>query len=241
MGLNLLRSLRAYYYACISFIDFQVGRVLDNLEATGQADNTLILFTSDHGEHLGDYNCFGKRSMHDTCARIPLLACWPGRFTPGQQCDVPAGLLDVASTILEAAGTDLTTHRPDGVSLLARAGGADQPVFAQYERGDEAVYMAVTDRWKYAYSAPDNREFLFDRIGDPHETRNRAEVQFLAQEQADMRSLLIDHLTEGGETENIENGSWRKTPLLKIDANPDALLRTVEHGLVDMTIPGYRD
>ncbi|MDA1045090.1 MAG: sulfatase-like hydrolase/transferase, partial [Verrucomicrobia bacterium] len=56
---NMMRNMKAHYYACISFIDFQVGRILDTLEATGQLENTMIVFASDHGEHLGDYNCFG--------------------------------------------------------------------------------------------------------------------------------------------------------------------------------------
>ena len=55
-----MRCIKAYYYACISFVDFQIGRVVDTLAEAGELDNTLILFTSDHGEHLGDYNCFGK-------------------------------------------------------------------------------------------------------------------------------------------------------------------------------------
>ncbi|MFC1454090.1 sulfatase, partial [Verrucomicrobiota bacterium] len=65
LDLNLLRVIKAYYYATISFVDNQLGRILDALERTGQLDDTLIVFTSDHGEHLGDLGCFGKRSMHD--------------------------------------------------------------------------------------------------------------------------------------------------------------------------------
>jgi arylsulfatase len=62
---DLVRSIKAYYYACISFIDFQIGRVLDTLEQSGQMNNTLIVLSSDHGDLLGDYGCWGKRSMHD--------------------------------------------------------------------------------------------------------------------------------------------------------------------------------
>ncbi|HEX2999642.1 MAG TPA: sulfatase-like hydrolase/transferase, partial [Armatimonadota bacterium] len=74
---NLIRSLRAAYYGCISFVDYQVGRILAALEARGEMENTLILFVSDHGELLGDYNCFGKRCMLDSAARVPMLAYWP--------------------------------------------------------------------------------------------------------------------------------------------------------------------
>ena len=68
MSNHQMRLIKAYYYACISFVDYQIGRILDTLESTGQLDNTLILFSSDHGEHLGDRNSLGKRSMHDSSA-----------------------------------------------------------------------------------------------------------------------------------------------------------------------------
>ena len=61
--MNLLRTMRAAYYAAISFIDYQVGQILDYLESEDELDNTLILYTSDHGELLGDYDCYGKRSF----------------------------------------------------------------------------------------------------------------------------------------------------------------------------------
>ncbi|MHB0876221.1 MAG: sulfatase family protein, partial [Anaerolineae bacterium] len=67
---NLLRVMKAFYYGCVSFVDYQVGRVLRALEQTGALDDTLVLFTSDHGEFLGDYGCFGKRSMLDAAARV---------------------------------------------------------------------------------------------------------------------------------------------------------------------------
>jgi len=118
---NLLRSMKAYYYAAISFIDFQVGRLLDTLKKTGQLEDTLILYTSDHGEHLGDNNCFGKRSMHDPAARVPLIVSLPERFAGGNVCTRPASLVDIAPTILSAAGTDISTHELDGLDLAELA------------------------------------------------------------------------------------------------------------------------
>ena len=79
-------------------------RLLDALEQTGQIDQTLIVFTADHGEHLGDYQCFGKRSMLDSAARIPLIARLPGRFAAGTSCGAAASLVDVMPTALAAAG-----------------------------------------------------------------------------------------------------------------------------------------
>ena len=120
---NLVRAIKAYYYACISFVDYQVGRLLDTLQATGQTENTMIIFTADHGEHLGDYKSFGKRSMHDSCARIPMLISQPGKFDGGRVFDSAVSLVDIAPTILGAAGTKITTHEYDGVDLFDFIGG----------------------------------------------------------------------------------------------------------------------
>ena len=76
----LVRTIRAAYYACISFIDFNMARVLEALG--GEIDDTLIVLSSDHGEMLGDYGCVGKRCMLDAAARIPMLLRWS--FQPSQ-------------------------------------------------------------------------------------------------------------------------------------------------------------
>ncbi|MBU0607775.1 MAG: sulfatase-like hydrolase/transferase, partial [Armatimonadetes bacterium] len=80
MDLQLLRTMRAAYYACISLVDYNIGRILQYLRETNQLDNTLILFASDHGELLGDYGSYGKRTMLDPAARVPLLVRYPARF-----------------------------------------------------------------------------------------------------------------------------------------------------------------
>lgn len=258
---NLLRCLKAYYYACVSFIDFQIGRLLAALDETGQLDHTLILFTADHGEHLGDYHCFGKRSMHDSCARIPLLARLPGRFGNGQVCNTPVSLVDIAATVGAVAGAEITSHPLDGVDLAETAGGTASRdlVFSQHAfvpfapgardlhkspetRAALSTYMAVSRRWKYVYSAPDHREFLFDRLGDPLETRNRAGLPFCRRELVAMRDALMEHLRAGGETGGITaDGQWREFPRQRLPEDPDALLLIQDHGWPDTRLPGYTD
>lgn len=246
---NLLRCMKAYYYACISFIDFQIGRILDALEQTGQLDNTLILFTGDHGEHLGDRNCFGKRSMHDSCARIPMLARLPGRFAAGQTCPTPTNLVDIAPTLLAAAGAEITSHTLDGEDLAALAAGQIErdEVFAQLAypedsspeiRARYSMYMMVTSRWKYVYSAPDNQTFLFDREQDPLETRNRAGVVFYRQSVEILRQRLMAHLREGGETAGIDGDTWRTFPPPAMPRDPDEGL-LIQDPAYDFRIPGY--
>src|SRR5690606_34395670 len=113
--LNLLRAMKAYYYACISFVDYQIGRIVSALEESGRLEDTLILFASDHGEFLGDYGCFGKRSMLNSAARVPLIARYPERFGAGQRCDAPVSLVDILPTFLGGAGLPPTGLDLDGV------------------------------------------------------------------------------------------------------------------------------
>lgn len=168
LDLNLVRCLRAYYFACVSFVDHQVGRILASLEATGELDNTLIVFTSDHGELLGDFGSFGKRSFHEASQRIPLIARLPGCFAPGERCEAPASLVDLLPTFLQAAGADLPPEI-DGMDLAALAKGEARgsPVFFHYGSGDHAIFGGVDENWKYAWSAPDAREYGFDRTEFP--------------------------------------------------------------------------
>jgi arylsulfatase A-like enzyme len=240
---NLMRNIKAYYYACISFIDYQVGRMLNALEKSGQLDNTLIICTSDHGEHLGDYNCFGKRSMHDTAARVPMLVRHPGRFAGGRTCSRPVSLIDVAPTILNAAGAKVASHGLDGEDLYTVLQGESERemVLAQHDEGRAATYMIVSEEWKYFYSAADNREFLFDRTADPEETRNKAGIPFLGKTKDMMKRTLIDFLSRTGETRGIQGDDWKVFPRLRVLEDPDAGLLIQDHKWADTRIPGYND
>ncbi|MCB9868118.1 MAG: sulfatase-like hydrolase/transferase, partial [Phycisphaerales bacterium] len=104
-----LRSIVRGYYAMVSEVDHHVGRILDALEDSGQAENTLVLFISDHGEWLGEHWRFGKGYPgHDATARVPLLARWPGRLdAPGRTCHDLIEAVDVAPMLLEAAAVPI--------------------------------------------------------------------------------------------------------------------------------------
>ncbi len=250
---NLLRCMKAYYYACISFVDYQIGRILDGLETAGQLDNTLILFTTDHGEHLGDYNCFGKRSMHDSCARIPFIVRQPGQFEGGIQCDTPVSLVDIAPTFLQTAGAKIDSHSLDGVDLAQLLTGnvSRDHVFAQLAPGRisevgyaaTSTYMAVSREWKYFYSAPDNQEYLFDKIHDPQETRNKAGLSLCQKPLKQIRGSLMAYLRETGTVDGLNGDAWKELPKLHVPTDPDAGL-LIQDGYtpwVDTNIPGYSD
>jgi len=217
---NLVRMMRAYYYACISFIDFQVGRILAALEETGCLDDTLVLFASDQ-------------------VRLP------GRFPAGRVCETPVSLVDVMPTFLSAAGRQPADYDLDGCDLagIAAEEETDRTVFSQYQCAAQGNYMVLGRRWKYVYSAPDRREYLFDRVRDPEETRNRAGVTFCREALKTMRAALIGRLREDGYTEPLEGDRWRPFPQPEVPADPDAglLIQDAPWAAPHQHIPGYSD
>ncbi|MBI1336073.1 MAG: sulfatase-like hydrolase/transferase [Phycisphaera sp.] len=243
---NLLRNIKAHYYACISFVDYQVGRLLDALDATGQRDNTLILFSSDHGELLGDFNSFGKRSMHDACARVPMLASLPGRFEGGRRCHKPVSLVDIMPTFLAAAGVESKSIKTDGVDLAdtLNHNSDRKAVHAQYRCKGTAIYTTVTEDWKYAYSAPDQKEFLFSRKQDPIETRNYAGLPDSDDTLERLRTMTLDWLKSslpGGESTAYEGDDWKVYPKLEVSPDPNQGLLTQDRPGYVLDLPGYSD
>ena len=224
---NMLRCMKAFYYACISFIDYQVGRILQALEETDQLDNTLILYTSDHGEFLGDYGCFGKRSMLNAACNIPMLARFPQRFAQGAVCDTPTSLVDIMPTMLAAADVPHADLALDGVDLaeVAAAGEASslarRTVYSQYQHRDVGVYMALNRRWKYFYSAPDRREWLIDRVEDPNELRSQAGLVFRQSAVCEMRDNLWSYYRSQGYEQPLDGQAWRAFPQPSVPVDPD--------------------
>ncbi len=244
---RLNQMIKAYYYATISFVDYNVGRILRALEATGQLENTLILWSSDHGEFLGDYHCFGKRSFLKSAANIPLVARYPPRFAAAQRIDAPVSLIDIFPTFLAAAGTPIPAS-VDGIDLadVARNPAQREMVFGSYIYGDAsclntANYMALSSRWKYIYSASENRQFLFDRLIDAEETRNRAETPTAAIHTEMMRTALIHRLRQDGYTAPLDDDAhgWRVFPPPQFPQDPDAGLLFQDPPRSLPVIPGY--
>lgn len=167
---NLLRIMRAYYAACVSFIDFWVGQILDTLERLGLRENTLILYVADHGEYLGDHYAYGKRGYHDPACRIPFIVSWPGQVPQGEVRHQLVGLADVLPTCIAAADRSpeaLPALNVDGAETLslardAAATGRDA-VIGQLAEKERGLYAVIEPEWKYIYSAPDNREYLLYR------------------------------------------------------------------------------
>lgn len=141
------RLVTAAYYAMIELIDDQVGRMLEALEQTGQADNTLVIFMSDHGEMLGDHGIYLKGPhFYDQAVRVPLVMRWPGHFQENLQADALVELVDLAPTLLEAAGLEVP-ERMQGRSLLPILAGEADP-----HRHRDAVYSEYYNAWTHRHA-----------------------------------------------------------------------------------------
>jgi arylsulfatase len=246
---QLLRQMKAYYYATISFVDLQIGRVLAELEEQGELDNTLVLFASDHGEYLGDYDCFGKRGMHDASAKVPLLVRYPRLFAAEQRCSTASSLVDIFPTLINAAGGICASRELDGCDLASIAAGKcpRRFVFSQYNNGKNALYMIADERYKYIWSAADQREFLFDRLVDPLEQRNRSALPGLTEIKKTLKETLLQELkdkcVEKVYVEKDEQLDWMKHPLYddRYLRDPDARLLFQDHHLQEPSFPdGYQ-
>lgn len=167
-----LRAVQAYY-GLVSFMDAQVGIVLDALEATGQAENTIVLYVSDHGELLGIDGLWFKGTMAESSVRIPAILAGPG--VPVGRCATNVSLVDVFPTVIDAMG--LPPHPDDqdlpGRSLLdiaASPANPDRGVFSEYHsaNSDTGSFMIRQGPWKYVYCVG-TAERLFNLDSDPWE------------------------------------------------------------------------
>lgn len=165
-----LRPLVRAYLACVSFVDSQVGRVLDALEKSPFADNTIVVLWSDHGYHLGEKAISGKNSLWTRSTRVPLILAGPG-VPANQRCAQPAELLDLYPTLSDLVGIP-QAEGLEGISLAPQvqdpAAHRDRPAICTHNAGN---HSACDQRWRYIRYA-DGSEELYDREQDPEETRN---------------------------------------------------------------------
>jgi len=170
------RALKARYFGEISYIDDCLGRILDAVEKRRDADNTLICFFSDHGDHMGDHHAWQKESFFDACARIPFLVSWPASLPLNRRRDDLVCLTDLFGIATTAAG------KPDlreGVDVLGALEGRVAPrsrLIGWYGEPGTPLFkmMLRTPQWKYIFMANGNREQLFNVRSDPFELTNLA-------------------------------------------------------------------
>lgn len=182
-----LRALRRAYYGLVTYVDQKVGEIVEALESTGQLDNTVLMFTSDHGDMLGERGMVQKRCFYEWSSRVPLLIAFPdGRFA-GRRITTPVSMMDLAPTILDVAGVPASDRLPmDAESLLAELVSGPDPgsdpvsdssttrdVFSEYhvEKVRSACFMVRRENHKYIYIHGYGAQ-LFDLANDPDERHN---------------------------------------------------------------------
>lgn len=166
--INLVRS----YLACTSFVDSQVGRVLDALEENGLTDNTIVVLWSDHGWHLGEKQITGKNTLWDRSTRVPLIFAGPG-VAQAANCERPAELLDIYPTLIQLCGLPPRADL-EGLSLAPQLKDAqaprERPAVTTHNQNNHGVR---SESWRYIRHA-DGSEELYDMRSDPHEWKNLA-------------------------------------------------------------------
>jgi arylsulfatase A-like enzyme len=168
---EVVRQHLADYYASITFLDAQVGRILDALQASGQADNTLVVFSSDHGLAIGSHGLFGKQNLYDHSMHAPLIFAGPG-VPKGKKTDALCYLLDIFPTLGDLAGVGSPTGS-EGKSLVPVLTGKQPRVRDSLFTAYTKVQRAVRDeRWKLLVYPQLNKVQLFDLRDDPAEIKD---------------------------------------------------------------------
>jgi len=191
-----LRSARQGYYAMVSEVDHHVGRILDCLDELGLRDDTIVVFTSDHGEWLGEHLKYGKGYPgHDCVSRVPLIVRWPGGIAqPGRTFSGLVEAVDLVPTLLELAGVAVP-YQVQGRSFVS-------VLEACKERGRPSALCEMdgwktlrTDRYRYVVHA-DGREMLYDLETDPQAYRDIAADPAAASILYEMRLEMVRRLLE---------------------------------------------
>lgn len=204
------------YLGCCNSLDHNLGRIRAELEKLGMADDTVIIYTTDHGSHFCTRNGEYKRACHDACTRIPMIACGPG-FRGGKVIDRLVSLIDVPPTFLACAGIPQPpAFRGRPLQGLVSGTAKDWPDEIFMQISESIVGRAIrTKKWKYSVWVPDEKEFrlggaqpgsdtyheeyLYDLENDPHERNNLVRDPAHAATRAELAETLKRRMAQAGE------------------------------------------
>jgi arylsulfatase A-like enzyme len=206
---NEVRRHIAEYYSMISHIDFQLGRMLDQLEADGLAENTVVVFAADNGLAVGRHGLFGKQNCYDHSVRIPLLLAGPG-IPENKTTDALVYHYDLFPTLCELAGAAIP-EAVDGQSLTPILRGerdtAREVLYFAYTNCQRAVRKNGFKLIEYVVEGRHNATQLFDLNNDPSEINNLAEDPAQAQTLADLREELLRQREINDDDDSLAWGS----------------------------------
>jgi len=215
-----LKKLWRAYYALVTYIDDKVGELVDQLHDEKLLDNTIIIFTSDHGEMLCLKNMVQKRSFYEPSARVPLLVVSPHVGRKGHVSKTPVSLLDIAPTILDLAGYGRSEgFAADGMSLVPLLQGKEKPDRAVFsEMHSEGVYatcfMIRKGKHKYVY-IHGHDEQLFDLEKDPDEWNNLAKRSDYASIRDELRERILSRFDPDRIEKDLRDSLQRRQFLKK--------------------------
>lgn len=169
-----LQRARELYYASISFVDYNIGKIIQQLKDMGEYDNTLIIFTSDHGEMLGDHGTYQKMLPYEGSSRIPFIMRYPERLEAGSVDNRFVDINDILPTVLDVAGVEYP--KPEilpGESIFIKNGFKDREVqYVEHSHGCRRWASLRNSKYKYTYYYGGGKEELFDMENDSDETTN---------------------------------------------------------------------
>ena len=201
---EVVRQHTADYYAMITHLDAQVGRILDRLREKGLEENTIVVFTGDNGLAVGRHGLFGKQNVYEHAERVPLVLAGPG-VPAGRRDEALCYLLDLFPSLCDLSGVPA----PSGLDGLSLA-----PVLAGTEKSRRAALCYAyrhfaralrTDRWRLMLHNSEGKRVtqLFDVTGDPWETKNLADDPAQAERVKEMTAQLQKLLAEAGDTADV--------------------------------------
>ena len=187
-----LRRLRRAYYGLVTYMDRKVGELMDVLEETGLAENTVVVFASDHGDMLCEKEMVQKRTLYEWSCRVPFLIRFPDGWKAGTTCTTPVSLLDLLPTFCDLAGEKATLPH-DGESLLGLLENPsdERCVYAQaHEAVGVPCIMARRGHYKYNY-IHENEDQLFDLQADPGEWNNLTDAPAHGEIATELRGEIL--------------------------------------------------
>ncbi|MFR2068714.1 MAG: arylsulfatase [Bacteroides nordii] len=207
-GAEYAKNSRKYYYANVTFIDEEIGKIVQALKDKGMYDNALICYISDHGDMLGDHYHWRKTYPYEGSTHVPYIVKWPESFgiKEGIKVDEPVELRDLLPTFLEASGAQIPEEM-DGLSLLALVDESRKHTWRQYIDLEHATcytkenyWCALTDgKIKYVWNYYTGEEQLFDLTKDRGELRNLVSEKHYRKRLMNLREAMVEHLSERGE------------------------------------------
>ncbi|GLQ56430.1 sulfatase-like hydrolase/transferase [Devosia nitrariae] len=234
-----MADMRRAYYALCTHIDHQLRLIIGTLREEGILNDTVILFTSDHGDMLGDHGLYAKRLMYEASANIPMIllgaASDADRVAPGAVDDRLCGLQDVMATLFDLCGI----AAPPSSTGISMVGAERRDIFyVECSEGLEATRMVHDGRFKLIWYPVGDRFQLFDLDADPRETRDLADVPDHQDRLQALGRILAGKLY-GSDLAYLANGKIVGTPAVEVTARPNRGL-SGQRGLQYPPLP-YRD